>query len=585
MRTICLSGGASFEARARTSPNVHLTVGAKRTWRFSLVVCVSSVYTTSIHHSIMKNINEESSQVWHDLRLLSYNYYLEREYEADYADFGRVKTDSSFIDSTRSENAHLGSPPTLHKLRQSGASRSSLLRNVYDCPACDISTTRYADLQRHRRSKHGKSRAYQCHECDKAFSRKDMLDRHRRERHEKIEPVECMNCGKLVKDISLRDHLESDRCRRHGKDVGEQPYATSTSTDAHASTLVAILQQYEHDSQVFTSLTAGGVCEPLSASTYFSHSTMQEWGVLKSSQFVSVPEEIEAEIHGVRGLTTRSIIRRLATGLVDDALDGAIRTFALTERMLFPKAADIHDAAVKWLDMERFHRLLDVLKALKSNLNQWNTLSIRTRSTKSSPIAEDSRPLQLRRYTKVRHEPEPINSSENGTSAPHLPSAPPDPGSSSINSVGINSIVQVDDKSTQVAQTSSSKPKRKVEDAQNDRCTKQKTCNLDGCSTVLLQRTLARHIREVHGQGEIHQCVHCTKAFFRKGTLNRHYDEKHGEKAQKVQCERCGKHVYRRALKDHLTRSICQVKESVEDVDGVEMSRDTGWGVEEFDPP
>lgn len=92
---------------------------------------------------------------------------------------------------------------------------------------------------------------------------------------------------------------------------------------------------------------------------------------------------------------------------------------------------------------------------------------------------------------------------------------------------------------------------------------KRAICSL--CGTGILKRTLARHIRSVHGQGQTHkyQCGECDQKFPRKDAHYRHQREQHQNEAS-VECTVCGKHVKERSLKDHFKSRRCRPSLNVE---------------------
>lgn len=91
---------------------------------------------------------------------------------------------------------------------------------------------------------------------------------------------------------------------------------------------------------------------------------------------------------------------------------------------------------------------------------------------------------------------------------------------------------------------------------------KKVVCPMPVCSRTVLQRTLARHLRTVHGQGPLHKCETCDLRFLRKDALERHQSEQHSDSADTVECSRCGTRVVQRALKEHHSSRRCQQESS-----------------------
>jgi hypothetical protein len=277
--------------------------------------------------------------------------------------------------------------------------------------------------------------------------------------------------------------------------------------------LAAIFEQTNEDCQLFESFIRGNVCDPLSTSSYLSYRAAQGWNTWQSHGEVPFAKQnAEAELFHLRGLTIRSIVRGLSTGFLDDELDGAIRAFALAERMLFPDNSKIHDAVLQYLDTERCYRLQEVLSALRGALDQWSPVSsimLKVRdstSTKSSQrVIRNSNPRN--RYLLESHSPD-----VDCQSVPRVPQKLSSPALSSAKDV------MVDRNHTNenwALLTVLAKRKRKSDEGANNRSKKQKLCPIDACGKRVLQRVLARNLKQVHGQGEIYECDEdfCEKVF------------------------------------------------------------------------
>ena len=464
-------------------------------------------------------------------------------------------------------------PDTENKRQQSEISHRDSESKPCSCELCgDKFTTRSTLLRhirvsrRHRRDEDS-SISYDCPLCTRKFYRKDNLERHRAEQHAKIERVECMRCGQRIKDRSLDVHLRSHRCMSHRYDTKFEPDATPTSPDARTRMLAAILQQTEEDCELFKLLSASNLCDPLYVSTYLRHIASKGVELFGNSDGLQlVPKEVQIEVYRLRGLTIRFIVRSLASGPIDDALHGAIRTFASTESMLFPEAPKIDSAVTKWLGIERSHRLQEVLSSAKYALDHWNFVSTGARTLTMLKNDEETRDLSFMQIPRTRRLLEFRNPMKTGLCVRRTPSRRSSTPMSSEISIVIDRSMRSPSNGGPKLPNPSNKRKRNANDDSNGRSVKRKMCPVSNCGRNVQQKSLGRHLRTVHKQGEVYECDHddCDEIFLRKDSLVRHRDEKHGESAKKVECGQCGKHVCRRAMEEHSKRPACAKKAAID---------------------
>ena len=82
------------------------------------------------------------------------------------------------------------------------------------CPICGLVTLKKT-LDRHIQSNHQRKLPISCSFCGKTFARKDIRKRHELEQHYgDTELAQCVHCGNQVRQRVLKDHWNSQRCRR-----------------------------------------------------------------------------------------------------------------------------------------------------------------------------------------------------------------------------------------------------------------------------------------------------------------------------------------------------------------------------------
>ena len=482
----------------------------------------------------------------------------------NYSDFRSLELDNEPVRPNKYDATLLLSSEVSQNQQQLEPSSLSSPQRPVSCPECFREFPVRRSLRKHMRSVHSDQRLFPCQECNESFRRNYTLQRHRQARHQNIEPVECMRCGKLVKDRSLDDHLKSQACMRHMSNIEHASIYHTAAEQRSTTMLAAILEQTEDDCQIFKSFSTGSVCDPLSASSYLSYKAAQSWRTLpRHGEGPFVMQSTEAELFHLRGLTMRSIVRGLATGMMDDELDGAIRAFALTDRMLFPDNAKIHDTIVQWLDTERCHRLHQALLALKGALEQWNPVSSIMQKMVATNRTENTHAVVRKSTPTTQHLLKPHEPVMDCSSVPPIPPTRSIPDLSAAKATMQDNDHIVDNRAPLMAL---SKRKRKSNKPVSNRPNKQKICPIDGCGTSVVQRALARHFRQVHGDGEVYECDEddCEKVFPRKDSFDRHKYEKHGQGSNKIECMKCGKNICPRAMAEHVRRRICQKKSSPE---------------------
>ena len=429
----------------------------------------------------------------------------------------------------------------------------------YSCPTCSRTFCIKGSLYRHISVVHTRDVAYSCRTCNQRFLRKDNLQRHERERHQKIEPVECMRCGQLVKDRSLVDHFKSQRCR--GRDAVPAEHHNNTIREA---LLADIERQTEEDQQTFRMLSTRNKPDPLSTSTYLTRKAAEALEIWSQSEEpVFTCKVLDTEIFYLRGLTIRSIVRGLATDLIDDGLDGAIRSLAFMDHRLCPDTVDVHNTAIKWLDNERCHRLRDVLATIEHALNRWNR-NLDSDATYDTTVAKFP---ERGRFVSAMHQPKSDGLPQfesvvtnNLTPAVVLQEHPvSDLDRTEIRNIddGIR-LIDESDKSL-VPLVTTGKRKRKSTNDFFTRPLKRTTCPLPKCRKEVLQKALNRHMR-THEQDKPYQCevAKCGLRFSRKDCRDRHQNEKHNGIMDVVECSSCGDLVNRRAMKGHTNSQKCK---------------------------
>ena len=217
----------------------------------------------------------------------------------------------------------------------------------FSCRFCDRSFPQKKTLKRHMRAVHQKQ-AFRCPECPRTFNRADIRERHRAEQHgEKAEPIECMNCGAMVRERTLRGHLETRRCRNARVKSEQSIRRVASHGESH---------DVDH---TISWLRIGDILDPLLLSACLF---VQIQPYMKSNWSIDSnrsPSEDSltgcytpslapsTEILELQGYVMRAIARRLNDRTVDHALVAALWLFTDAYRAINgPEHNKVHEQAL-----------------------------------------------------------------------------------------------------------------------------------------------------------------------------------------------------------------------------------------------